>query len=212
MNEPNLLDTAPHICPIPLENLRAHPMNANAMSDAMLDKLTAHMRRGGRYPPLIVRPMPGDPDESTGLYQLLDGHHRWAALNRIGHTHAHCVIWDVDDEQAAILMATLNRLEGHDDPHRRAALVGELHERFERTVKQLGDLLPESTHEVDKLLALRRETPRPAAPKPLSDMPAAVHFFLSGEDRQRLNTALKHIGGPRERALMHMVQEIEPHA
>ena len=197
-----------NISPVPLESLRTHPLNANVMSDALLDKLTAHIRASGRYPPLIVRPMLDGPDDTSDVYQLLDGHHRWAALQRLAHTHAQCVIWEADDEQATLLMATLNRLEGHDDPHRRSKLIGELHDRFGKSHRQLGSLLPEPTDQVRKLLALRGAPPPPSPPTPLRDVPTAVHFFLTGHDRQQLEHALDQIGGPREQALMQLVGQV----
>ncbi|MBE3071108.1 MAG: ParB N-terminal domain-containing protein, partial [Planctomycetes bacterium] len=55
-------------------------------------------------------------------YQILNGHHRAQALRELGHTHARCDVWEVDDAEARLLLATLNRLEGRDDPGLRARL------------------------------------------------------------------------------------------
>ena len=87
---------------LPLDALHAHPANANVMPPELLDKLVAHLRDTDRYPPIIVRPIPGaEPlaasHEPPGKYQILDGHHRAIALRRLARTHARCVVWDVDE-------------------------------------------------------------------------------------------------------------------
>lgn len=186
---------------IALDRLRAHPMNSNVMPADRLDALAAHIERSGHYPPLIVRPAPDEPD----AYQLLDGHHRAAVLQRLGHATARCAVWRVDDEAALTLLATLNRLEGADDPRRRAALVGALSERFGRTPAELARLLPESSADVKKLLALREPRPRPAAAPAMADLPTALHLFLTAPQRQRFEHAVGALGGDRERAVMRLI-------
>ncbi len=187
---------------IPLDRLRDHPANANVMRADLLDTLTRHIDATGHYPPLIVRPMPGE----GGAYQLLDGHHRRAALDRLGHAAARCVVWDVDDEQALVLLATLNRLEGADDPRRRAKLIAELNDRLGRGRADLAKLLPESSAAVAKLLSLNNPLPKPRPAPRLADLPRATHFFLLPAERARLDAALARLGGTREQALMRMVE------
>jgi len=144
------------------------------------------------------------PNEA-GAYQLLDGHHRRAALERLGAEAARCCVWDVDDAQAMALLATLNRLEGADDPHRRAALVEALRQATGERAATMAKTLPESVAQVSKLLALQACAPRPRPPKPLDEMPAAVTFFLTGAQRGALDAALRRLGGQREAALMRLV-------
>ena len=190
---------------IPLAALRAHPANSNVMPEAKLAKLREHIRATGHYPPLVVRPAPNE----AHAYQVLDGHHRWRALEALGRDEADCVVWPVDDAAALTLLATLNRLEGADEPKRRAALVGQLHEALGGDRATLGRLLPESAKDLSKLLALRDPPPKPAAPPPLASARRAVHFFLLETDRRRLAGALAAIGGPAEHALMQLVETWE---
>ncbi len=133
---------------IPLDDLVPHPMNANVMSDDLREKLRAHIRRTGRYPHIIVRPHPDQPDK----YQVLDGHHRLAILRELGHAQARCDIWNVDDREAKLLLATLNRLEGQDQPMRRAQLIHEL--LGEMSLEDLAGLLPETDRQLEELHAL----------------------------------------------------------
>jgi len=192
---------------IKLSRLRPHPGNANCMADDLLDKLIAHIERTGHYPPLIVRPLP-DPGAEPVTYQLLDGHHRCLALQRLGHTTAQCLVWDVDDAQALVLLTTLNRLQGQDDPKRRAALVGQLTRHMGDNAARLAKLLPESAAQVRKYLALLNDPPKPAPPPAMKDLPAAVTFFLTGAQRDKLNAALVTLDEKRETALMMMVDRL----
>jgi ParB-like chromosome segregation protein Spo0J len=151
---------------------------------------------------LIVRPAPGE----VGAFQVLDGHHRWRVLERLGHAEARCVVWDVDDAGALMLLATLNRLQGSDDPRRRANLVAELQERHGRSLSELAKLLPDARDDLVKLLQTREPPPSPAPPPTLADMPVAVHFFLTAAQKRALESVLEKIGGAREAALMTLVE------
>jgi ParB-like chromosome segregation protein Spo0J len=133
---------------IPLDDLVAHPLNSNVMPSDLQAKLRVHIKRTGRYPFLVVRPHPAEPVK----YQVLDGHHRVAVLRDLGHTEARCDVWDVDDREAKLLLATLNRLQGQDQPRKRAELVHEL--LAEMNVADLGGLLPESDKQLEELHAL----------------------------------------------------------
>ena len=130
---------------IPLDDLVAHPLNANVMSEDLSEKLRAHIKRTGRYPHLVVRP-------HEGKYQVLDGHHRVAILKDLGHTEARCDVWEVDDREAKLLLATLNRLEGQDQPIKRAQLIHEL--LGEMSMDDLAGLLPETDRQLDDLHSL----------------------------------------------------------
>lgn len=133
---------------IPLDDLVPHPLNANVMSEELREKLRAHIKRTGRYPFLVVRPHP----EQPGKYQVLDGHHRVAILRDLGHTEARCDVWEVDDREAKLLLATLNRLQGQDVPIRRAQLLHEL--LGEMSMEDLAGLLPESDKQLEDLHSL----------------------------------------------------------
>jgi len=131
-----------------VEDLIPHPLNANVMSEDYLEKLARNIQREGDYPPLVVRPHPDRP----GRYQLLDGHQRCEALRRMGYREARCYLWPCDDAEALTLMATLNRLEGQDQPVRRAELLAELVGLIPEV--DLSILLPESQSEIEALLGL----------------------------------------------------------
>lgn len=133
---------------ISIEDLRPHPLNSNVMPDDLREKLRAHIHRTGRYPFLVVRPHPDEP----GCFQVLDGHHRVEVLRELGHKEARCDVWSVDDREAKLLLATLNRLQGQDLPIRRAQLIHEL--LGEMSATDLAGLLPETDKQLEELHAL----------------------------------------------------------
>lgn len=133
---------------IDLDALVPHPLNANDMSGDLQVKLTGHIKRTGRYPFLVVRPHP----EQPGRFQVLDGHHRVEVLRSLGHRQARCDVWEVGDHEAQILLATLNRLQGQDQPIRRAQLIHEL--LGETSSEDLAGLVPETDKQIEELHAL----------------------------------------------------------
>lgn len=222
---------------VPLDRLLPHPGNSNRMPPDRFAKLLSHLRRSGRYPPVIVRPAPqagglspGFPapdaatdnathhdraippgresDDSLTRYQILDGHHRVEALRQLGHASAWCLVWQADEREALILLTTLNRLQGEDDPRKRAALVAELRDVSGAAgeLEQLADLLPETAQELDKLLRLHQPPPRPIAPPDPAALPVAVHFFLLPAERTELESRLRSLHPRRESALMSLVR------
>jgi len=190
---------------IPLDALVPHPENSNRMPPKLLAKLKANIQRTGLYEPLVVRPIASSVAEAerpaSGAakcdlqYQILNGHHRARVLGELGHTHARCDVWEVDDREARILLATLNRLEGRDDPSARAALVAHLAE--DRTPEALAELLPEPPDAVERLLRLAAPPPAPLNPGDLPDLPRPMTFFLTEEQHAVVAEALREAGEDR---------------
>src|SRR4030042_3895605 len=95
---------------IELDKLIAHPDKPNRMSTATFGKLVRNIERTGRYEPIVVRPHP----VRGNHFQIINGHHRCQALAKLGYKAADCVVWDIDDEEAEILLARPHRLCGAD--------------------------------------------------------------------------------------------------
>jgi hypothetical protein len=75
-----------------------------------------------------------------------------AILRELGHREARCDVWEGNDREAKLLLATLNRLEGQDAPIRRAQLVHEL--LGEMNLADLAGLLPETEKQIEELHSL----------------------------------------------------------
>jgi ParB-like chromosome segregation protein Spo0J len=175
---------------VPFDRLRPHPANSNLMDEERLEKLAANIAQEGNYPPLVVRPHPTE----LGCYQVLDGHQRWQVLKHLRHEDALCYVWPCDDRTALILLATLNRLEGQDDPLKRAELLRELTQLA--SPEDLTQLLPESASlirqslelldlNLEELLAdLQRETGTGNGLR-------AITFVVSHEDERAIEEAVR---------------------
>jgi hypothetical protein len=137
------------IRPISLDKLVPHPGNPNRMSRANFGKLVQNIERTGRYEPLVVRPCPG----RRGFFQIINGHHRCEALRQLGHETAETVVWNIDDEQTDILLATLNRLQGRDTLDKKLALLQRL--SVTMGVRKLAKLLPQTRGQLDRLVSAK---------------------------------------------------------
>jgi ParB-like chromosome segregation protein Spo0J len=177
---------------IPLDYLLPHPLNSNVMPAEYREKLLTHIKRTGRYPYLVVRPHPRE----RGKYEVLDGHHRVSVLRDLGRMDARCDVWDVDDREAKLLLATLNRLEGQDLPMRRAQLIHEL--LGEWNAFDLGGLLPETEAEILDLHSLLEFPAEEIAEQLAADaaeqektLPVVIHFVVSHEQAELIDTAIE---------------------
>lgn len=135
---------------IVLEKLIAHPDNPNRMSRANFTKLVRNIKKTGRYEPLVVRPLA----KKRGCFEIINGHHRCRALGELDYEQADCVVWDVDDEQADILLSTLNRLGGSDELDRKLALLRRLNKKMKAA--ELAKFLPQTTKQIERLVSLQR--------------------------------------------------------
>lgn len=131
---------------IPIEKLVVHPGNPNRMSKKNFAKLVRNIERTGRYEPLVVRPCP----KREGFFQLINGQHRCQALAELGYETADAMVWDLDDYEADMLLATVNRLGGGTDVlDKKLALLCRLNECTPS--RDLAKLLPLSGPQIQRL-------------------------------------------------------------
>jgi hypothetical protein len=165
---------------IELDKLIAHPGNPNRMSESTFKKLVRNIERTGRYEPIVVRPHP----LRKNHFQIINGHHRCKALEKLGHKAADCVVWDIDDERADILLATLNRLCGSDELGRKLALLKRLSKSMES--RDLARLVPQTAKQIERLTNLKM--PRiPAGAKGFSN---PMVFFVNDAQQKVVEKAL----------------------
>ena len=166
-----------------LDKLLPHPENPNKMSKQTFEKLKRHIRQSHNYEPLIVRKHPKIED----CFQIINGHHRAAALKQLGETFADCVIWNVDDDQARILLATLNRLSGKDELSVKAELIKSLSEKF--SGKELAKLLPDNKQAIERLKDITKSLPQ--IEDDASVFLNTLVFFLNDEQIKIVEAALE---------------------
>ena len=193
---------------IEISRILPHPENSNRMDVETLSKLRRHIEGTGRYESLVVRPHPTEADK----FEVINGHHRLQVLKALDQTKARCVIWEVDDDQTRLYLATLNRLSGEDIPERRALLIGSLLESFE--LDDLAGLLPESQDQIAEIERLARVNLDELMPRPSAEVASAsqviLEFFLDRHGAKQVNLALDVIAhrhpemGGRSDALVHL--------
>jgi ParB/RepB/Spo0J family partition protein len=169
------------IVSLPLSNLHPHPDNANRMSKDTFAKLVRHIERTGHYEPVVVRRHPLTP----GDWQILNGHHRVRALKQIQRTHADCVVFGADDEQARLYLLSLNHLCGRDNVYKKAKLIEQLCQSH--SPRDLAKLLGDSKTSIEKLARLSQNQPLPKA----DDAPALLPmtFFVTADQHTLLAAA-----------------------
>jgi hypothetical protein len=167
---------------ITLDKIVAHPNNPNKMSDATFGKLVRNIERTGRYEPIVVRPHP----ERGDHFQIINGHHRCLALTKLGYKAADCVVWDIDDEQTDILLATLNRLGGTDELGKKLELLKRLNKRME--LGELSKLLPQTAKQIERLTNLKMPSrPAETIAKCFSN---PMVFFVNDAQQETIEKAL----------------------
>ena len=166
-----------------LGQLVDHPDNPNRMSKGKFARLVRNIERAGRYEPLIVRPK-GD------MYEIINGRYRRRALQELGYQSVDVIIWDIDDEQADILLATLNRLGGSNVLEKKLSLLRRLAERTD--AGNLAKLLPHTARQIERLVQIHSSgTVCTQSMKSVSDgavrptLASPQVFFLS-ETQQRI--------------------------
>ena len=170
------------IRPISLERLIAHPDNPNRMSKATLAKLVRNIEQTGQYEPIIVRLHP----QRKGCFQIINGEHRCKALAKLGYKKVNSIVWDVDDGQADILLATLNRLVGTDQIDRKLALLKRLNKKIK--AGELAKFLPATAKQIERLVNLKRPR-QPANINPQSFANPMV-FFVNDAQQATIENAL----------------------
>ena len=171
---------------IPLEKLMPHPDNPNRMSNANFARLVRNIKRTGKYEPIVVRPHPQD----GNCFQIINGHHRCKAMAELGYRQADCVVWEVDDEQTDILLATLNRLGGSDELGKKLLLLKRLNNVMK--ANELAKLLPQTAKQIERLANLKMpELPAKAA---AGFFAHPTVFFLTDEQQKIVGEALSLAG------------------
>ena len=173
---------------ISIDLLVPHPENSNFMNAETLKKLRRHIERTGIYEPITIRPHPQEQDK----FEVINGHNRLRVLRVLDYRKVSCIVWDIDDDQTRLYLASLGRLSGGDIPERRAVLMENLVESF--GVNELTDLLPDDKKQIEELeriahLELDEPTLRPTKTE-ATNIPAIVSFMLDEDETKVIDLAL----------------------
>ncbi len=139
------------IVSVRIENLAEHPGNPNVMSKVNFKKLVNHIDGSGNYEPIVVR----QNHSEVGKFQIINGHHRVKALIALGYEWVNCVVWEVNDSEALVLLNSLNRLAGKDNAWKKIDIIKKLSIKFDS--KALSKMLPETKGTIEKLAGSKIE-------------------------------------------------------
>lgn len=170
---------------LPFESLVSNPRRANRMSRPFAKKLENSIRRLGHYEALAVRPHP----DLSGKFELLDGHSRLAAMEALGVDTVKCDIWPVNDREAELFLALLNKLKGSDVAELRMGLLMDLLQHH--SGDELAAILPETQAALTQIQHLAEEgLPEVIVPPALPLDVVIVDFYLSREQHRVVGMAL----------------------
>jgi ParB/RepB/Spo0J family partition protein len=134
---------------ISTDRLVANGWNPNEMDDDQYRKARESIRKFGFIDPITVRA------DRDGLYQIIDGEHRWKAAKDEGLEEVWIVIIDADDADAEQLTFILNELRGRPNPQKLAALVRDLASK--RSMSELEAVLPLRRQQLAAMVSGRRD-------------------------------------------------------
>lgn len=175
------------ILQIPIDKLFSHPENPNRMSKQAYEKLKRHIEGTHNYEPLIVRRHP----EIEDGFEIINGHHRAQALRELGEGYADCIEWEVDDDQARILLATLNRLVGKDRLDAKISLIKNLSGKFDS--RELAKILPDTKAVIEKLKSIESQIQNDEfqISNLKFEMRHSLAFFLDDEQMKIVEAAIR---------------------
>ena len=101
---------------IPISQVIPNEWNPNEMNPAQVKALAESLDEFGNILPIVVR-LKGD------RYEIIDGEHRFFALQHQRVSEIEVVIVDADDIDARRLTQILNRTKGEDDPEKLLKLI-----------------------------------------------------------------------------------------
>ncbi len=188
---------------IPIEMLIDNPNNPNRMSKSSFAKLVRNIKRTGLYEPIIVRlnkkQNNGCHTKSSRLltkYEIINGHHRLKALKQLGYTTVDVCIWDVDEEQSDLLLATLNNLRGTPVLEKKLDLLNRLSKQSDP--KKLAEVLPLTSGQIERYLNLSLPH-EPAKQKMCLDEP--LIFFVNIKQKEIIENAIHRMQNKDKKSL-----------
>ena len=160
--EKQILDSGKQVTEIPIEKLRpfrSHPFKV--FDDEAMKALTENIRTVGITTPIIVR-------EKNGYFEIISGHRRLFAAQKLNKKAVPAIVYECDDDTAAILMVSSNISRPRILPSERAGSLRMLFDsikhqgRFNgsgRTDHEIGRDLGLSGRTVMRLIALTNLIP-----------------------------------------------------
>ena len=136
---------------VPIEKLRPNPFQPRqSFSDGDLDDLAQSIREKGILQPIVVRPVPGDPQS----FQIVAGERRWRAAQRAQIHQVPVVIKELNDSEALEVAIVENVQRTDLNAVEEAAGYQALMDQFDHTQEQLAQIIGKSRSHIANQLRL----------------------------------------------------------
>jgi ParB/RepB/Spo0J family partition protein len=123
--------------------------NPNVMSDNKMEQLKKTLKTTGYWQFIIAR------EKEDGTYEIIDGEHRWRALQELPEFNQepqYVVVVDSDDDVAKIQTINFNNLRGELDNIKVAGIINDL--MATKSIEELNALLGYTPEEISNYLEL----------------------------------------------------------
>jgi len=135
----------------PIENLKANPRNPRrAFSETELNELAESIRERGIIQPIVVRAVPGAPDN----FEIIAGERRWRAAQRAGLHEVPVAVVEATDAQALEFAIIENVQRADLNPIEEAAGYLALMEEFNHSQDDVAQIVGKSRPHVANTLRL----------------------------------------------------------
>lgn len=186
---------------LPLDRLRIAPWNARKTYDpASIEELAASIREHGIQSPLLVRPVPSA-DEQHSACEIVAGHRRFKAADRVGLPAAPCLVRELGDDEAREI-GLVDNLQREDVPALEEAEAYEQLRQRLGTAAAIAQRVGKDVGYVARRLQLIQlaEQPRRALAERLITIDHALLLARLGEAEQdqNLKWALNPNEGPKK--------------
>lgn len=104
------------------------------MQQDKIDAISLSIEDIGIMQPIVVR-------KHNGKYQILSGHHRWAAAQKCGLNSVPCIIHECDNDTAYKIVAESNTRTGEYLPTENAKIFSEYFEKYTGSVADIFEII-----------------------------------------------------------------------
>ncbi|MGI9364865.1 MAG: ParB/RepB/Spo0J family partition protein [Rhizobiaceae bacterium] len=141
---------------VAIESIRANPNNPRReFSESDLEDLSSSISEHGMIQPILVRSIPADSGEETGLqWEIIAGERRWRAAQRSGVHRVPILVREVDDRQALELAIIENVQRADLNPVEEAMGYRQLMDEHDYKQAELGKVIGKSRSHVANTLRL----------------------------------------------------------
>ena len=137
-----------------MDSIRPNNWNPNKLDKSSFQKLKNGISRiiteSGTIPPITVRPL--KEPEGVCVYEIIDGEHRYRAMDDLGYEEIPACILNVGESDARVLTITLNYLRGEADLYDYVSLIQEIVDEGEFKLEDIAEFVPQDSAALEDML------------------------------------------------------------